>query len=409
MSFPSTFGSQVAVVMDVLAKAAVAEITKLVEEGTVVLRLEMCRKDNEIQELQRSLKMMEVELCQAQGAAESRAAEEKQEQITVGTQFSSKDAKEEMQRCARYLRPQPEHSEDDDGARLTVKHEPAEKRTVRETTDDTATAAADVCSAERDETIWPSASCSMFEKSPVTMQQHVQMFPSYSEQFSTHGDAEYSYNSPPAAEEEGADDAFSVPIKIEVDIQPSCMGSSFSESFHDEPLSHVSHPVVSENRYLQSDPQQARLSPNVPHVQRPSADTHDRIHSMSNLRVKRFINVWRANPKLFTCSSCNKSFPRLSQLEEHKATHQTFKPFRCLECGKSFTQKTRLKSHQSVHTGERPFSCKICGKMFSRQDNCMRHERFHSGLKPYSCGQCGKSFTVLANLRMHQDIHLQGR
>ncbi len=73
MSFPSSFGSQVAAIMDVLAKAAVAEITKLVEDGTVVLRLEMCRRDSEIQELKRSLKLMEVELCKAQEAATSRA------------------------------------------------------------------------------------------------------------------------------------------------------------------------------------------------------------------------------------------------------------------------------------------------------------------------------------------------
>ena len=51
MSLPSSFGSQVSAIMDMLAKAAVTEITKLVEEGGVVLRLEMCRRDSEIQEL----------------------------------------------------------------------------------------------------------------------------------------------------------------------------------------------------------------------------------------------------------------------------------------------------------------------------------------------------------------------
>lgn len=86
MSFPSTFGAQVAAIMDVLAKAAVAEITKLVEDGTVVLRLEMCRRDTEIQELKRSLNLMEVQLCKAQEAATILTTEDKQEPATARSQ-----------------------------------------------------------------------------------------------------------------------------------------------------------------------------------------------------------------------------------------------------------------------------------------------------------------------------------
>lgn len=76
--------------MDVLAKAAVAEITKLVENGTVVLRMEMCRRDGEIQELKRSLKLMEIELCKAQEAARSRGQEEKQVPNAAGNPIPSK-------------------------------------------------------------------------------------------------------------------------------------------------------------------------------------------------------------------------------------------------------------------------------------------------------------------------------
>lgn len=90
MSFSSSFGTQVAAIMDVLAKAAVAEITKLVENGTVVLRLEMDRKDGEIEELKRSLKMMELELRKAQEAALSRAPENVQEQTADGIQVDTK-------------------------------------------------------------------------------------------------------------------------------------------------------------------------------------------------------------------------------------------------------------------------------------------------------------------------------
>lgn len=74
MSFPSSFPAQVAAIMDVLAKAAVAEITKLVEDGSLVLRLELSRREDENQELRASLKLIEAELKKAQEAAASTAA-----------------------------------------------------------------------------------------------------------------------------------------------------------------------------------------------------------------------------------------------------------------------------------------------------------------------------------------------
>lgn len=83
MPFTSAFGTQVAAIMDVLTKAAVAEITKLAEEGSVVLRMEVRRRDSEIQELRRSLKMKEAELREAQEAA-SRVREEKQQHEAAG-------------------------------------------------------------------------------------------------------------------------------------------------------------------------------------------------------------------------------------------------------------------------------------------------------------------------------------
>lgn len=338
------------------------------------------------------------------------------------------EEKEDQERPAVYLEPntayslcEPQHgAEESNDMRPVVKCEPADELATQETADNIASAASDACfeAGERDDPIWPPPACSMFEKSTVeavhAMQQQIQIFSSHPEQYAAHRNTENSYNSLSTAVEQIADDSLSVPIKVEVEMRPLCMGSTTSESVHSEQFRHVSQPAVSQDQCLQSTSRQAGPSVAPPHVQRSTAgmlgsNTEDHILSRNNLRAKRLLNVWRANQKLFMCSVCNKGFPRLSQLEEHKASHEPFKPFRCLECGKSFTQKTRLKTHQRVHTGERPYSCKICGKMFSRQDNCLRHERFHSGVKPYSCGQCSKSFTVLGNLKIHLETHLHGR
>uniref|UniRef100_A0A3P9MV36 C2H2-type domain-containing protein n=1 Tax=Poecilia reticulata TaxID=8081 RepID=A0A3P9MV36_POERE len=189
---------------------------------------------------------------------------------------------------------------------------------------------------------------------------------------------------------EGEDVCFNVPVKEELSV--------LVESVYKDDLL----PGVIRDDCMESGgPSAASL-----YAQAESSGSNEEIiNRKMNCRPKRLMTAWRGNQSVYICSVCNKSFLRLSQLEEHKSTHQASKPFRCLECGKSFTQKTRLKTHQRVHTGERPFSCSICGKKFSRQDNCLRHERFHSGLKPFSCRQCGKSFTVLGNLKIHQRIH----
>ncbi|XP_062285440.1 oocyte zinc finger protein XlCOF8.4-like [Scomber scombrus] len=421
MSFSSSFGVQVAAIMDVLAKAAVAEITKLVEDGVVSLRLEMCRKDSELQDLKRSLKSMEVEMCKAQeAAAASRAAEDRQPEQITGSQVQSKDEIEGEERPALYLEPntadslcEPQHGSEESGddMKLVVKCEPADEIATQEATEDIATAANNVCfeAAEPEESLWPPPACSMFEQSSAevavqAMQQQIQIFSSHPEQL--------SYDS--TAVEEMADDSLSVPIKVEVEMRPMCMESTPSEPVHMEQFRHVSQPAVSQHQRLQCASPQAGPSRPPSRAQRSTggmfgSNAEDHILSRNNLRSKRLVNVFRANPKLFMCVICNKGFPRLTLLEEHNATHESMKPFRCLECGKCFTQKTRLKTHQRVHTGERPFSCKICGKRFSRQDNCLRHERFHSGVKPFSCGQCPKSFTVFGNLKIHLETHRHRR
>lgn len=408
MSFSSSFGTQVAAIMDVLANAAVAEITKLVEDGTVVLRLEMCRKDTQIQELKRSLELMEAELCKAREAAKTRSIEEEQKQIETESQAPCKDERDTQETFAVYLAPEateslrePHEAEESHDVRTAVKQEPAVELAPQEQTDNTATS--DIC-FEQDDLIWPPPVCSLLDSNSVAMQEQTQIFPPLSEQYTDNTNKTYTNGN--------TTDSLSLQIKDEVESRPVCMGNNTSELVQKERFGQTSHQNRTE-QCLQPASQQAGPSL-APHAQRQTVSrlgphTEDHIFNRKNQRAKRIVTVSRVNHKLFTCLVCNKSFPRMSQLEEHKATHQTLKPYRCLECGKSFTQKRRLQTHQSVHTGEKPFSCKICGKMFSRPDNCRRHERFHSGLKPYSCGQCGRNFTVLGNLRMHQEIHKRGR
>ncbi|XP_061110863.1 zinc finger protein 585B-like [Conger conger] len=61
MSNCVNYQAQIASIMDILSKAAVAEISKVVDDGFVLLRLEMCRKENEIESLKMKIQSLENE------------------------------------------------------------------------------------------------------------------------------------------------------------------------------------------------------------------------------------------------------------------------------------------------------------------------------------------------------------
>lgn len=421
MSLPVSFNSQLAAIMDVLTKKTIAEITKLVDEGTVVLRLEMRRKDSEIEDLKRTL-LIERELRKGQLEAAARVTSDRLHAVEIQVGSPIKDNQEKQRAhssCMETERIQQHLDEHIGLVGSLVKSEPEEEQRAQEPTVlDTGEVTSNFHIEGRDGPFWPTEAHGVCGTDMVdpdisnTIEKCLQMF-SQTDQYPAHTsmtDIPCGFSS-----EAGKllDGSFSpVPVKVEPDTQQSAYTDVLSGSIRPEPGQYrdAAHPVASETLTLPSllqhpaPPQVERVTGSMSNT----AYTQDYPVNRNRFRSKRLVNVWKSGlaQKMFICSLCGKGFPRFGQLEAHQLSHAGVKPYRCLECGKCFTQKTRLKTHQSVHTGERPFSCKICGKMFSRQDNCLRHERFHSGLKPYSCVRCGKNFTAVSNLKVHyQQVH----
>uniref|UniRef100_A0A3P9L4D0 C2H2-type domain-containing protein n=1 Tax=Oryzias latipes TaxID=8090 RepID=A0A3P9L4D0_ORYLA len=109
--------------------------------------------------------------------------------------------------------------------------------------------------------------------------------------------------------------------------------------------------------------------------------------------------------KSLDCSFCGKCFISREELIAHRASHTGESPIQCSTCGKSFVNKTTLSIHMRIHTGEKPYACAQCGKRFTQNGSLKIHLRTHSGEKPYSCNQCLASFNNPSNLRRHMITH----
>ncbi|XP_016310673.1 zinc finger protein 813-like isoform X2 [Sinocyclocheilus anshuiensis] len=81
--------------------------------------------------------------------------------------------------------------------------------------------------------------------------------------------------------------------------------------------------------------------------------------------------------------------------------------YTCNQCGKKFTQACNLKVHQRVHQRDGLHLCSHCGKGYSSFSDLRRHRCSQTVDKPYTCTLCGNKFCRLWNLKLHQRIHTQ--
>ncbi|KAL0966510.1 hypothetical protein UPYG_G00296150 [Umbra pygmaea] len=63
------------------------------------------------------------------------------------------------------------------------------------------------------------------------------------------------------------------------------------------------------------------------------------------------------------------------------------------------------KNHWGTAITEKVFSCSQCGKGFSRLPYLKIHQRSHTGERPFRCTVCGKSFHCSSHLTIHHRIH----
>ncbi|XP_047427076.1 zinc finger and BTB domain-containing protein 49 [Mugil cephalus] len=112
------------------------------------------------------------------------------------------------------------------------------------------------------------------------------------------------------------------------------------------------------------------------------------------------------------CNICKQHFPHRNKLNSHRCmppvpSHRVSKS--CELCGKMFANPSALRIHYVVHTGEKPYTCSLCGKGFTQKGNLKCHLRIHTGERPFRCVKCGKTFTQKVNLNHHLMAHINSQ
>ncbi|KAA8587785.1 hypothetical protein FQN60_016647 [Etheostoma spectabile] len=424
------FQTQLSSIMEVLVKAAVTEISKLVDDKCAFLHLEISRKQSENEMLKRKLLMMENKNAQLQRGFEESSDEmlwisDPAGPIGSAVHYRTGNAPESQQfedgplnRSEVATRKSSEfsdlynsgqHAGDIDGPQITIKTEKEEDRSrfnqdgCQHGAGKHIQLAADFSVDERENQLWSS----IIEGNDIDAG-----FPDFSSVVE-----EYSNTFPDNSDVHVVSNAAKSAGVQQLSSQRPCNGIYSSEYQKDVPQLSSFQPRAQagplqpdrqkEQVYLQRNPS------HVGHARQPdehaeregaAGDKPAVSHSHNTLTTGSF-KALSGPSRGYSCSLCGKTFGRLHQFKLHQQSHKRKRAFWCTVCGKSFQCSSHLSIHHRTHTGEKPYGCGQCGKRFTQQSSLRVHQRTHSGERPYSCSLCGKSFILMHHLKRHRIIH----
>ncbi|KAJ8336428.1 hypothetical protein SKAU_G00376480 [Synaphobranchus kaupii] len=414
------FQTQLASIMEVLAKAAVAEISKLVEDGSVVLHLEVSRSHEEIDGLRRKLQQVESELRTAREAAAAR--DSRSVGVQVEDQFGGADGGAVEADAGERHPFEQKHFEEECEAQtrntqpvfgFVVKAEQEEEHVAQRLNQTGCENSAgrlnnlgsEYVMYERDSQLWTSftqGDSDIETDDPVCSNATEQC----SQSLSVHSPLQHA----PATMEVSGNTLSSLGkdvhvvdgllVKEEAGGQCSYSEENRSEMDGTQQTEYRQPPLpMSDN--LTSQLWQPLQQPLDWQIGVTESITDPNSNGSKKSRIP-----WRTvGEKPYSCTQCEKSFDRFIDLQRHQRIHTGEKPFSCAECGKRFSLRCNLITHERVHSGNKPFGCAQCGKRFAQGSNLRAHHRIHTGEKPYHCNLCRKSFTQLSSLKTHQKIH----
>ncbi|XP_059607702.1 zinc finger protein OZF-like [Phlebotomus argentipes] len=110
------------------------------------------------------------------------------------------------------------------------------------------------------------------------------------------------------------------------------------------------------------------------------------------------------------CTICKEAFQTLEALKDHTRKHPSEEMSRCEMCEKEFLDEKAVQRH--IHTyhekqsNKKAFSCSHCDKSFPRNYNLLRHLEIHKKDRPLlSCKVCGAKHVQAYSLKRHELMH----
>ncbi|XP_048826609.1 gastrula zinc finger protein xFG20-1-like [Brienomyrus brachyistius] len=329
------FQLQLASIMDILAKAAVAEICKLFEDGSAAWKMEIYKHQKENEALRTKLQLMENQLWT------SRQCDQHQERLqesfqSTATQESLPEIKTE--------------STEADVSAVDLQGS-VQSRPLHNTED--------LITIESQHTFED------WKPHPTSVHHHVP--DQRTMEAALKGDPERrpSFQSP----EQGVPEHQGVGASKRTDCgHQVCTGDSQDEYEGPRAPCFTEDCAVIEMENLPFDSAHEKYGPTdwTP-TGDPISDTPE-THKKTALNEKRFI-----------CMLCGKCFPYVSHLKRHLRIHTGEKPYSCVQCGKRFSDGSNKKKHERIHKGKRPFHCPQCGKRFTSRCHLKRHQKTHAG------------------------------
>ncbi|KAJ8332590.1 hypothetical protein SKAU_G00423790 [Synaphobranchus kaupii] len=443
MSTCASFQVQMASIMEVLTKTAVAEITKLVDDGSAALRLEMCRSQRENEALRRKLLLMERELGTVRGYGEGAP----DNSLNIAFEVQVCDEFREAPRLAKVggkgTIPTAECVLDE---RLSIGPAKDDRNVLvekKEATPDALDIKYEPVDEEQD---WPESlllSEDRLEEDPGRSQSQVAQKISGENTCGNLG-------ATPAGADSGAG-----PLCREEELQrePCPAGdpekglqAELKQELEGQPLAH-SHPPLgsTEGLELQCAWSEAKGSGTVPkeHRQRGGSLEHGGarldddfapLHYRASQRQCLEVDEGRtshikqkqnggplaeehsrgppddiSNPlgspgEHGGSTPCEASFSASAEAKSHRRIAGQG-DYICTRCGKTFPDALQLKTHEEQHGSGKRFSCSECGEGFTSSRVLEKHQRIHSRKKPFACSECNKSFSQWQVLQAHESIH----